>query len=109
MEVHPGVFVSSTTAEAWEPDPDVPGTEMHTLVEADGVAAGMTRMLEAAEPIAWTPPQRETILVLEGNVRIELADGPTLELGPGDMASLAPGVATTWHVTVPFKELWVIA
>jgi uncharacterized cupin superfamily protein len=109
MEVHPGVFVSSTSTEAWEPDPEVPGTEMHELVEADGVAAGMTRIIQAGEPIEWTPPQRETILVLEGFVQIEVTDGPTLELGPGDMASLAPRVATTWHVTVPFKELWVIA
>jgi uncharacterized cupin superfamily protein len=109
MEVHPGVFTSSTTTEDWEPDPEVPGTEMHVLVESGGVSAGMTRMLQAAEPIEWTPPQRETIHVLEGSVRIEIADGPTLELGPGDLASLAPGVATTWHVQVPFQELWVIA
>lgn len=109
MEVHPGVFVSSTTAEDWEPDPEVPGTLMHQLVEADGVAAGMTRIDEVGVPIEWTPTERETLLVLEGSVRIEIADGPTLELGPGDMASLAPGVGTTWHVTTPFKEMWVIA
>jgi len=32
-----------------------------------------------------------------------------LELGVGDMFSLAPGVETTWHVSKPFKEMWVLA
>lgn len=27
MEIHPGTFVSHSGAEAWAPDPDVPGTE----------------------------------------------------------------------------------
>lgn len=109
MEVSPGVFVTSTSTTDWEPDPEVPGTEMHTFVEADGVAAGMTRILSAPEAIPWTPPRRETLLVLEGSVRIEIEEGPTLELGVGDMASLAPGIATTWHVATPFRETWVIA
>lgn len=37
MEPHPGVFVSRVSTEDWEPDPDVPGSEMHELVHADGV------------------------------------------------------------------------
>jgi hypothetical protein len=40
MEPHPGVFVSEASTDAWEPDPDVPGTQLHELVHADGVWAG---------------------------------------------------------------------
>lgn len=110
MEPVPGIFTSSTGTTEWAPDPGVPGTEVHVLCEADGVAAGMTRMTAAGEPFDWTPEQRETILVLEGRVRIELDGGSSeLDLGPGDMASLRPGIATRWFVTVPFKEMWVIA
>jgi uncharacterized cupin superfamily protein len=32
-----------------------------------------------------------------------------MELTEGDLFSLPPGVATTWHLTTPFKELWVLA
>jgi uncharacterized cupin superfamily protein len=42
-------------------------------------------------------------------VTIEIADGPTLKLKPGDLASLPAGLQTTWHITPPFKELWVLA
>ena len=36
MELAPGVFVSTVSADTWEPDPDVPGTEMHELVHVLG-------------------------------------------------------------------------
>jgi uncharacterized cupin superfamily protein len=47
--------------------------------------------------------------VLEGEVTIEVADGPTLHLRAGDLASLPAGRETTWHITAPFKEFWVFA
>jgi hypothetical protein len=37
----------------------------------------------------------------------ELDGGTTLDLGPGDMASISAGSSGTWHVTTPFKELFV--
>jgi uncharacterized cupin superfamily protein len=109
MELHPGVFVSKASTDAWEPNPDVPGTEMHALVHADGVWAGLTRITSVDGPVPWTPGQREVAMVLEGSVRIELGDGSRLELGVGDMFSLPPGIETTWHITPPFKEMWVLA
>ena len=110
MQPRPGVFVSSAGASDWELDPEVPGSEVHVFLEADGVQAGMSRVTEAAEPLTWTSTAREVFLVLEGAVRIEFADGgPPLELGVGDMASLPKGVATTWHITAPFKEMWVLS
>jgi uncharacterized cupin superfamily protein len=109
MKPHPGVFVVTASADAWEPDPDVPGSEMQQLVRADGVWAGLTRFTEVDGPVPWTPERREIVLILEGSVRIETAAGDVLELGVGDLFSLPPGVATTWHITTPFKEAWVLA
>jgi uncharacterized cupin superfamily protein len=103
------LFLSNVTPEQWEADPEVPGSEMHELVHVDGVWAGLTRFSTVDGPTRWTPPQRETIHVLEGEVRIEVAGGPTLELKAGDLASLPAGLNTTWHITPPFKELWVMA
>lgn len=109
MEPHPGVFLSNVRTQEWEPDPEVPGSEVRELVHVDGVWAGLTRFTAVDGPIPWTPPQRETIHVLEGEVTIEITGGPTLELKPGDLAFLPAGLETTWHVTPPFMELWVHA
>lgn len=106
MEVQPGVFRSSTGTTEWEPDEEIPGSDVHVLVDADGVQVGMSRMTQPVAPIVYTPDRRETLVVLEGSVRIELASGTTLELGAGGMASIPAGVETTWHLSVPFKEIW---
>ncbi len=106
MDSSEDLFVSKVTADDWTEDPDVPGTEMHELVHRDGVWAGMTRILTTDGPLPWRPEQRETIHVLEGSVRIEFEDREPIELGPGDLASFPAGLAMTWHVTTPFKELW---
>lgn len=105
-EVHPGTFVSSLHPGAWVTDPDV-GGEMHVLVEADDGYVGMTRFESDPGPIEWTVPSRESVVVLEGSARIAIDGGPTLELATGDMASLPEGAVTTWHVTVPYRELWI--
>ena len=106
---YPGVFVAKAEADAWEPDPEVPGSVMHELVDADGVHAGFTRFSDVDGPVPWTPERREVAIVLEGSVRIDVEGHGTLDLGPGDLFSLPPGVPTTWHITAPFKEMWVLA
>jgi uncharacterized cupin superfamily protein len=106
MPVSQGVFVSSISTNDWTQDPDVPGTEMHELIHEDGVWAGLTRILATDGPLPWTPDQRETIHVLEGSVRIEFEDRLPLEIGPGDIVSFPAGLAMTWYVETPFKELW---
>lgn len=49
---HPGVFVTSRSAEDWQSDPEVPGSVMHELVRADGLWAGMTRFTDVDGPAA---------------------------------------------------------
>lgn len=109
MELRPGVFATNVSTEDWEIEPDVPGSQMCEVVHADGVWAGFTRYADVHGPVTWTPEQREVALILEGSVRIEMADGGTFDLGVGDLFSLPPGVETTWHITTPFKEMWVLA
>jgi uncharacterized cupin superfamily protein len=109
MEPKSGVFVTSSMTEDWAPDPEVPGSGMHELVHADGLHAGLSRFTEVDGPVTWTPEQREVAIILEGSVRIEVADGETLELGIGALFSLPPGRETTWHITTPFKEMWVLS
>jgi uncharacterized cupin superfamily protein len=105
MEIHPGVFVSSVRTEEWEADPEV-GGEMHVLVEDETAFAGLSRFTDKDEVGPWTAQQRETVLVLEGHAQIDMENGPTVELGVGDMASFPKGSVMTWHLTLPFKEVW---
>ena len=107
-EIHPGVFVSSTEPDGWEPDEEV-GGELHVLCTDVGVDAGMSRFTEApAEPVRYAPPHRETVVVLEGTARVEVTGGPTVALAPGVLASFPGGVECTWHIDPGFKEVWVI-
>jgi uncharacterized cupin superfamily protein len=107
MEPQVDASVIHASSQAWQPDPDVPGSEMMELVRADGLWAGLSRFTSVDGPVTWTPAQREVAVVLEGSVRIEV-QGRVLELAPGDLFSLTPGVETTWHITTPFKEAWVL-
>ncbi len=104
MQPHPGVFVSTTDTDEWEPDPEVPGSEVHVLVDADGVQAGLTRFLEADAPVPWTSSAREVFVVLEGSVRIEIEGGDVLDLGVGDIATLPEGLATCGMCPPPSRR-----
>ena len=107
--MHPGVFVLKASTNDWVSDPEVLGSEMQELVHRDGVQAGVTRFTRVDGPVPFTPEQREVAFVLEGSVRIQIAGGDTLELEVGDLFSLPPGVETTWHLSTPYKEVWVLA
>lgn len=111
MEMHPGLYVSSTDTDEWQFDPEV-GGDMHVLCTGVGTEAGMSRFTHASasDPIVYTPPERETLVVLEGRADVEISDGPTIELRPGVLASIPAGIETTWRILeTPFKEFWVIA
>ena len=108
MQPQTGVFVTSLSTDDWEPDPDIGGL-MHILCDMPGLWAGFTRFDENPPPVSWTPPQRETFMVLEGAARIEIAGGATLHLEPGAVATLPAGTETTWHITAPFREFWVLS
>ena len=53
MEVHPGVFVSSTSTEEWQSDPEI-----------GAMRAGLSRFTSDADPQPppWELPQTEILL-----------------------------------------------
>jgi len=108
MEPQLGLFASSLSTDDWEPDPDVGGL-MHILCDVSGVQAGFTRYDSSPAPVPWTPPVRETFMIIEGAARIEISGGATLDLHAGDVASLAAGTETMWHISAPFREFWVLS
>ena len=109
MEPLSGLVVARADTEEWESDPEVPGTEMHELVHDGPIQAGISKISGSPGPMTWTPEQREVAVVLEGSVRIEFPESGDVTLGVGDAFTIPAGMTTTWHVTTPFKEMWVLA
>jgi uncharacterized cupin superfamily protein len=50
----------------------------------------------------------ELFVVVEGRATIEVEDGPTLEVGPGDMGVLARGAHTRWTIHEPLRKVFQI-
>lgn len=71
---------------------------------------------EAVEVGVWEHPVGrstdievdEVFVVLSGRGRVVLADGTTLDLGPGTVGVLEAGTATTWIVTEPLRKVWIV-
>lgn len=111
-----GPWQTRIDADGWEPmelDGAIVG-EVHSLRSDEGgetYEAGFWRVLgDLPEPFHYDFELNETIFVIAGEVVISVADGPTLELGPGDAASFASGSSATWRIArTPFKELFVLS
>ena len=103
-----GFYVSRVDSDEFEPD-DEEGGLVHMLFEDGDAAAGLWKPdpenLDGYTGLVL--PARETIVVLAGSVRIEVENGPTLDLKVGDMASMPKGAVTTWHPSPDFNEVWV--
>ncbi|GAA3889351.1 hypothetical protein GCM10022381_34080 [Leifsonia kafniensis] len=62
---------------------------------------------DAPGPVEVVIHADETVHILEGRVRIEVADGPTHELTAGDVASFNAGTRTVWNIIEPTVEFFV--
>ncbi|MGJ5751737.1 hypothetical protein FB563_7342 [Streptomyces puniciscabiei] len=51
----------------------------------------------------------ELFVVISGSATIEVEDGPTLSVGPGDMAVLRAGDRTTWTVHETLRKAYAIS
>ena len=50
----------------------------------------------------------EIFIVLSGRATIEVADGPTLEVGPGYVGFLTAGAQTVWTVHEDLRKVYVV-
>lgn len=103
-----GMYASRVDSDEFERDDEVGGFT-HMLFEDGDTMAGLWKPDPAVSGAyaGLVLPARETIVVLAGSVRIEVENGPTLDLSEGDMASMPKGAVTTWHPSPDFKEVWV--
>ncbi len=50
----------------------------------------------------------EVFVVLSGRATIEVVDGPTLEVGPGDVGVLQAGDRTRWTVHEDLRKVYLV-
>jgi uncharacterized protein len=85
--------------------------QVHWLRTESGGEGVLYTGLWACEPrdIPYLFPGDETFHVLEGEVHIELAEGGSVDLKTGDIASFTKGQKSTWTIRAPFKKFFVIS
>jgi len=107
-ELGTGVYVSRIDTDQWEPDNEVGGSA-HILFEEDASTVGLWRSDPTNPPrdVEVEIPARETVVVLEGTVRVGIDGMSTLELGQGDIASMPKGSRIAWHPSADCKVFWV--
>lgn len=79
------------------------------LRQDQDVASGIWRCTVAEQPDVHEAPfeQNETVLILKGRVRVEILDGPTVELSAGDSASFVKGTVGRWTLLEDVEEFFV--
>ena len=92
----------------WKPDTDV-GGEAHMLFDLDETTkAGLWRASpgERRGLVEVGIPARETLLVLEGEVRVTIDRGEADDLVAGDMLSIPAGALVGWDASPDCLVFW---
>lgn len=107
-EVSTGVYLSRIDTDEWEPDDEVGGAA-HMLFDRGDTKAGLWRAAsgDATVPVEVEIPSRETIVVLEGSVRVGIDGAEPLDLRTGDMLSIPEGTLVAWDPGADCKVFWV--
>jgi uncharacterized protein len=56
----------------------------------------------------WTFDTDETSVILQGRVTVQMEDGVTLHLGPGDLAFFPNGQKSIWKVEENLRKVYVL-
>jgi uncharacterized cupin superfamily protein len=105
-----GVYRSRTDPDDWSEDPDVGGWAHLLFEDPGGSTVGLWRAnadppTGPAAPVEI--PLRETILVLEGDVRVGIDGHEPLRLIAGDILSIPKGAHVGWDPSPDCKVFWV--
>ncbi|MGN6244764.1 MAG: cupin domain-containing protein [Motilibacteraceae bacterium] len=74
----------------------------------DGRELGVWEIAVGSEGGAVTDVEAdEAFVVLSGRATIDVAGGPTHEVGPGDVVVLDAGARTVWTVHETLRKVWL--
>ena len=100
-ELDPGQIVSG--------EPRVAGVVLHESPATEPGGRAVERGVWEITPGVVTDVEAdEVFVVLSGRATIEFKDGPTLEVGPGDVAVLPEGAVTRWTVHETLRKVYQI-
>lgn len=112
MELPPlslSVADAMLTPDALDPATIVSGeprTASLVLHEGDGIERGVW---EITPGVVTDVEADEMFVVLSGRATIEFQDGPTLEVGPGDVVVMPEGAVTRWTVHETLRKIYQIS
>lgn len=106
-------YVVRAATQELTPDPLDPGqvvsgnpqVSSYELVDTESLAVGIWQHTTG---VSTDVEVDEIFVVLSGRATIEVADGPTLEVGPGDVGVLEAGAETTWTVHENLRKIYII-
>lgn len=103
-----GVYASRTGTDAWERDEEVGGSA-HMLFDHGATKAGLWRAGPDASGTSNDVeiPARETLLVLEGSVRVTIDRSDIHELRIGDILSIPGGSLVGWDPAPDCMVFWI--
>jgi len=82
-----------------------PQVSVHVIVDDDHLGIGIWEHTSGASSDVEVD---EVFVVLAGRATIEVAGGPTLSVGAGDVGVLEAGAATTWTVHEDLRKIFII-
>jgi len=90
-------------------DPRVASAVLHeSLADEPGGRVVERGVWEITPGVVTDVEADELFVVLSGRATIEFEDGPTLEVGPGDVAVLPEGAVTRWTVHETLRKVYQI-
>ena len=106
-------YVVSATRQALDADPldssqvvsGNPQVSTYELLDSDALAVGIWQHTAG---VSTDVEVDEIFVVLSGRATIEVAGGPTLEVGPGDVGVLEAGAETTWTIHEDLRKIYII-
>jgi len=89
-----------------ERGPGPPSVGSTVLTELAGCEVGVW---EHAPGVSRDIEADEVFVVLAGHATVDVAGGPTLRFGPGDVGILQAGASTVWTVHETLRKVYITA
>ena len=85
--------------------------EVHWLTQTNAKDEALYSGLWRCQPMEFEYefPGDEIFQVLQGSLKVVIADGGTVNLNEGDIVSFNKGIKSTWTIQSSFKKFFVIA
>lgn len=103
----PGAALSLHRSDL-DPEQVVVGEPRVGLLEFEGTGDLSAGIWEHSPGASTDVETDEVFVVISGRATITLADGTTLELGPGDIGVLREGEQTTWQVHETLRKVYLV-